>query len=76
MSIEALISEVLYVDAKSIDEESGPNNIEAWDSLGHINIISALEDEYEIEITPEEILEISNVRDIKKVLLNKNISLD
>ena len=76
MNLEDLIAEVLYVESSTINDESGPENIEAWDSLGHINIITAIEDEFDIEIEPEEIAEISKVRDIKTLLTKKQILLD
>ena len=70
MNIEKVITEVLYIDSKLTDE-MGPDDIEAWDSLGHINIISALEEEYDVEITPEEIVSISNIGDIKRLIERK-----
>lgn len=29
--------------------------IDSWDSLGHINLIVAIEDEFNIQLTPDEI---------------------
>jgi acyl carrier protein len=73
MRIEGLISEVLYIDESLINDDSGPESIEVWDSLGHINIITAIEEDFDIELSPEEIIEITTVRDIKKLLTNKQI---
>lgn len=73
MRIEGLISEVLYIDESLINDDSGPESIEVWDSLGHINIITAIEEDFDIELSPEEIIEIITVRDIKKLLTNKQI---
>ena len=73
MRIEGLISEVLYIDESLINDDSGPESIEVWDSLGHINIITAIEEDFDIELSPEEIIEITSVRDIKKLLTNKQI---
>jgi acyl carrier protein len=76
MSIEELVAEVLYIDLSLVDDNSGPETIEAWDSLGHINIITAIEEEFDIEISPDEIAEITTVNDIKKILSTKHINLD
>lgn len=73
MRIEGIISEVLYIDESLINDDSGPESIEVWDSLGHINIITAIEEDFDIELSPEEIIEITTVRDIKKLLTNKQI---
>lgn len=75
MTIEDLIKEVLFIDeGTELTDETGPNDIESWDSLGHVNIITAVEDEFDIEISPEEIGEIQTIGDIKKMLVQKDIN--
>lgn len=74
MNIEELIKEVLLVEeGTELTDETGPDDIESWDSLGHVNIITAIEDEFDIEISPEEIGEIRTIGDIKKLLAQKDI---
>ncbi|RNC83666.1 MAG: acyl carrier protein [Balneola sp.] len=73
IDVEKLIKEVLFLEEGiTLTDSMGPNDIDSWDSLGHINIISAIEDEFEIEMDPEEIIEISTIADIKE-LLNKKL---
>lgn len=75
MTIENLIKEVLFIEeGTELNDETGPDEIEAWDSLGHVNIITAVEDEFDIEISPEEIGEIKTIGDIKKMLAQKDIN--
>lgn len=72
MKLEELIAEILKLeDASELQDSTGPGEIDAWDSLGHVNIITAIEEEYEIEIDPDEILEIQSIGDIKKLLAAK-----
>ena len=74
MKIEDLIREVLFMDDETeLTDDTHPDDIEAWDSLGHINIITALEDDFGIEISPEEIDEIESIGDIKALLNAKGI---
>ena len=40
---------------KQIDGNSSPKTIEAWDSLKHISLVMALEEEFEIQFTDDEI---------------------
>jgi acyl carrier protein len=69
MTIEKIIRETLIIDDNiELNDETGPEDIDAWDSLGHINIITAIEEEYNIEIPPEEIMNIKKVGDIKSFL--------
>ena len=38
------VAEALEVDAGSLDHDSSSENIEGWDSLGHITILGMLDD--------------------------------
>lgn len=68
-SIEELIRETLMLPSDAqIDDQTTPHDIPVWDSLGHINIITAIEDEYDIEIAPEQIAKLESVSDFKKLI--------
>lgn len=49
--LNAVISDVLGIHKGF---ESLTSKHEGWDSLGHLNLILALEEEFDIEIYPEE----------------------
>lgn len=69
MKVEDIIREVLYLDETTeLSDEIGPGQLEAWDSLGHVNIITAIEDEYDIEISPEEIGQINSIAALKSIV--------
>tara|TARA_Y100001970_G_C14121241_1_gene796423 strand:- start:674 stop:910 length:237 start_codon:yes stop_codon:yes gene_type:complete len=61
MSIKTEVTNILIailnVPSSVITLDSSPETIENWDSLKHIKIISALEEEYSLEFSDEEILE-------------------
>ena len=59
--IKKIIEEVLNVE---INEESNKQNIDAWDSFNHIEILVGLENKYNIEFTPEEMGSINSYKDI------------
>ena len=68
-NIEGLIRQTLMLSADTqINDQTTPHDIPAWDSLGHINIISAIEDEYDIEITPEQIAKLESVAHFKQLI--------
>lgn len=48
-------SDVLGVPAERITPESSPETIETWDSLQHLNITLALEDELGVQFEPDDI---------------------
>ncbi|CAN0340405.1 MAG TPA: hypothetical protein DCL80_00950 [Balneola sp.] len=73
MKVEDIIREVLYLDETTeLSDEIGPGQLEAWDSLGHVNIITAIEDEYDIEISPEEIGQINSIAALKSIVQKRS----
>ena len=59
--IIGILEEVL--DEK-IDITSAQKECENWDSLHHLNLMLALENEFNIEFEPEEISKMTNVKKI------------
>jgi acyl carrier protein len=55
--IKKVMSDVFDIDIESINNDSSPDNIENWDSLKHMNLIVALEEEFEIEFDDEAIVD-------------------
>tara|TARA_B100000795_G_C22635606_1_gene374386 strand:+ start:589 stop:810 length:222 start_codon:yes stop_codon:yes gene_type:complete len=52
---------------KIIQLKDSPQNIEKWDSLGHLELISHLNRFFKIEISFEDTIKIRNVADVIKV---------
>ena len=69
--IKKVMSDILNIDVSSINDNTSPENVESWDSLKQMNIIVALEEEFDIEFNDEEIGEMLNYRLILEVLKEK-----
>lgn len=65
------LAELLKMDVAELNETSGMDNIEVWDSLKHMNIIIAFEEEYKIVFEDDEIGEITTVRVLYEVIKEK-----
>ena len=52
--LKAVISAVLNVDIGSIAPDSSRDTIESWDSLRHLNLILALEEEFGVTLPDED----------------------
>jgi acyl carrier protein len=63
-----VVSCVLKVPVEQINEESSPDTIEEWDSLSHLNLIMALEQEFGISFSEEQIMNLLNVKLILQTL--------
>jgi acyl carrier protein len=69
--VKKIMSEVLDIEIDSINENTSPETVESWDSLKQMNLIVALEEEFDIEFDDEHIIE---MMDYKSILENiKNI---
>ena len=47
--VRRIMANILSVEQNQISGETSPLDIETWDSLRHMNLVLALEDEFEIE---------------------------
>ena len=66
--IKKVMSEVLGIDEASISDNTSPENVESWDSLKQMNIIVALEEEFDIEFNDEDIIEMLNFKLIYEIV--------
>jgi len=60
-----VVSQVLGIPVDTITDDSSPESIEAWDSLKHMNLVLALEEEFGIRFSDERIVAMLSVRSIK-----------
>ncbi|MDT0685259.1 phosphopantetheine-binding protein [Autumnicola psychrophila] len=63
--LKEIMSLVFEVPTTEITDDTNPDDLDNWDSIGTINLITALEDEFDIEFEEEEILEMLNFQLIK-----------
>ena len=71
-----LIARIMQVPISEIDDTSGPETIERWDSFQRLILLDDLEAAFEIKFTLDEVLSINTVADIKRNLLNHGVLLD
>jgi acetyltransferase-like isoleucine patch superfamily enzyme/acyl carrier protein len=63
-AVSELVQAVLgLAEAPALDD--GPNQIPAWDSLGALRLVLALEERFEITLTEDEIRSAHSIRDIQ-----------
>ncbi|WP_430475995.1 acyl carrier protein [Thalassospira lucentensis] len=65
--LKQVMADILEVEISDIVVDSSPDTIESWDSLQQLNLVSALEAEFSIALTPDDIADMLSyalVRDI------------
>ena len=71
-----IIAKVFSISESKISSESGPANIELWDSFNGLVLIDELENHFNVKFTISEIIDVKNVADIKRHLKNHNVDID
>jgi acyl carrier protein len=71
-----IISSVLNIDIKTINNSISPINTPSWDSFNAILLLSEIENEFNISINISEFALIKDLSDLKSVLKNYNIIID
>ena len=66
-----IIANVLNVNVTEITLDSTVGDFPSWDSLGQLNILQSVQDEFDVEFEPEEMMDIEDVNDIIKAVESK-----
>lgn len=67
-ALKQVIATMLNVDVSVINEDSSMDNVPSWDSLRHMNLVLALEEEFKVTIPDEDAGNITSYKLIKLVL--------
>ena len=54
---DEIFKEVFEIDADLLDDKLEYQSIEAWDSVGHMSLMAALEDEFDIMLEMDDIVD-------------------
>ncbi len=62
--IKEIMSLLFSVPVDSIKDDSSTQNLENWDSLNHMNLVVALEQEFQIRFEDDEIIKIVSLNQV------------
>lgn len=69
--LQAVFREIFDDEELQLSESHDRESIEAWDSLGHIRLVSAMEEAFGVSFTLDEIEAMNSVPQIAAVLATK-----
>lgn len=69
--LQRIFADIFRVSTESLTPASSPETIESWDSMHHLELVLALEQEFEVQFTPEEIEQLLSFELVEDVLLEK-----
>ena len=68
-----LIAQVIDVSVSQLSAETVRDDVETWDSLAIINLAVALESEFGVSLTAEDVERLVSVKSILEVLLRHGV---
>jgi acyl carrier protein len=71
--LQEVMAPALNISADAITPASTQANLPAWDSLGHVNLMVALEDAFGIELQIEDFSKLGSVRAILEYLKSQGV---
>lgn len=72
-TVEEVVRQVFGAEPGTIDASSSPESVEGWDSMGHLNLISALETRFNVSIDIGDAMEMVSVQRIREILLDYGV---
>jgi acyl carrier protein len=74
--VAQVFADVLGISPALITDETSPDNTPQWDSMAAMNLVVAIEDEFDIRLSTAEIISMRNIAIVKKVLRTKGVADD
>ena len=69
--LREILANSLDIEPEELDDNASQKNISEWDSFALMTMVAALEEEFKIDLTLEEIMEMQSLQKIKQVLVKK-----
>lgn len=65
------MADAFSVPVERMTNEASPDTIETWDSIQHLNLVMALEQEFGVQFEPEEIEQLLSVELVAALVAEK-----
>ena len=69
--LQKIFNDIFTEKKVIVNKNLSANQVDEWDSLNHINLIVAIENEFKFKFTLEEIQSLKTVGDTIKLILHK-----
>lgn len=69
--VQIAFNSAFDIDPAAINMETTPDNIAAWDSMGHVTLASSLEKEFGLTFDVDDLMEMENVKEICRIVESK-----
>ncbi len=73
--LKDICAAIFEVDLSEITNDSSPDTIDNWDSMNHMNLILAVEEEFQLKILDDDAVELLSFVDLLSYLEKKNVAM-
>jgi acyl carrier protein len=72
--LKKTMAAVFGIQPEAIGEHTSIDTVETWDSLRHLNLVLALEEQFQVRIPEEDMVEIMSFAKIRDMLRQQGVS--
>jgi acyl carrier protein len=72
--LEDLVAAVLDVEPSSLDDTTSPASLDRWDSLAHVELITTVEETYDVILTTGEMRQAVSLGELRRILRTKGVA--
>ena len=73
--LNSIMCEIFSVEESALNNDFNKTTVEGWDSVRQLSLTSAVEDEFDIMLDPEDILKFTSYDNAKTILTKYEIEL-
>jgi acyl carrier protein len=70
--LRTVVARTFRLRIEQVEDATTPAEVTAWDSLGQIDLVTALEQEFSVEFGLDEIMLMNSVGEIRSILERRN----
>ena len=70
-TLNGVFQDVFDDESITVNDETTSDDIEDWDSLEHINLIAAVEQEFGVKFNMGQVVSMKNVREMVDIILSQ-----
>lgn len=70
-----IVSKILLIDESKVTDDLKRSDLESWDSMTHLILISELEQNYDVTFNDDDIASVTSILDLKDALKKYNVNV-
>lgn len=73
--LKQVFAEALSIDVNSITDDLQYNTLQQWDSVGHMALIAAIEQAFDILIDTDDVIDMSSFAKAKEIVARYGVTI-